>query len=64
MDGREMLLQEFRRLVADVEIDEIQAALFHFGVNCACHHVAWREFCAFVIQRHEACACRSTGFDR
>jgi hypothetical protein len=49
---------EFRRLVGDVEIDAVEAALLHFEVDRARHHVARRQFGAFVVFRHEAAAVR------
>ena len=42
------------RLVRDVEIDAIQAALFHFEVDGPGDHVARRQFGALIVRGHEA----------
>lgn len=56
VDGREVLHQEFRRLVADVEIDVIEAPFLHLEVDRARHDVAWRQFATLVMRWHEALA--------
>ena len=53
-DVREVLVQEVRAFVADVQIDAVQALLFHFKINRPRHHVARRKFGARVVLRHEA----------
>ena len=53
-DVREVLPQEFRRLVRDVEVHAIQAALLHLEVDGAGDDVARREFGARIVFRHEA----------
>ena len=53
--------REFRRLVADVEVDIIETAFFHLGVDGARHDVARRQFDARIICLHETRACRSAG---
>ena len=49
-----MLLEESFRLVRDVEIDAVQAALLHFEVDGAGDDVARRQFGALVVPGHEA----------
>ena len=64
VDGREVLLEEFGRLVADVEVDVVEAALLHLEVDGAGDHVARGQFAALVVRRHEARAGGGAGFRR
>ena len=56
MDRREMLLHELRRLVADVEVDIVEAEPLDLMVDRARHDVARRKFRALVEAGHEAFA--------
>ena len=56
VDGREMLLHEFGRLVADVEMDVIEAEPLDLMVDRAGDDVARRELGARVEIGHEAVA--------
>ena len=53
VDVGEVALQEVRALVADVELDTVEAALLHFEVDGARHDVARRELSAGIVLRHE-----------
>jgi hypothetical protein len=53
-DGREVLGEEFRRLVRHVEEDAVEAVALHFEVDGAGDDVSRREFGTFVVSRHEA----------
>ena len=54
MDGREMLPDELRRLVRDVQVDAFDAAFLHLEVDGPCHDVARRQFGARIVLRHES----------
>ncbi len=56
INGREMMPHEFRRPVADVEMDIVQPQALDFMVDGACHDVTRGEFRARVETRHEAFA--------
>ena len=51
-----MLADESLALVGDVEVDAVEAALLHLGVDGAGHDVARGELGARVVLRHEALA--------
>ena len=64
-------LQEFARLVRDVEIDTLRARALHLGIDRTRHDIAWRErparmhacrkIVAFAIAQHSAFAAHSLG---
>src|SRR5471032_1974723 len=64
VDGGEVLDQECGRLVADVEVDVVEAALLDLEVDGAGHHVARRQLGALVVFQHEAAASGGPGFRR
>src|SRR4029453_13282175 len=49
----EAFLQEFARLMCDVEIDTLRAGALHLGVDCTRHDVAWRERPAWMHPRRK-----------
>ena len=56
VDGGEVLDDEIRRLVADVQVQAVGAQAFHFMVDGAGHHVPGGQFAPFVKAMHEAFA--------
>eukprot|EP01022_Parablepharisma_sp_SALTPOND_P004214 TRINITY_DN118_c5_g1_i1.p1 TRINITY_DN118_c5_g1~~TRINITY_DN118_c5_g1_i1.p1 ORF type:complete len:1641 (+),score=478.48 TRINITY_DN118_c5_g1_i1:3715-8637(+) len=56
LDGREVLGDEGRTLVADIQVHMIQAALLHLEVDGARHDVARRQLGPIVMLGHEALA--------
>jgi hypothetical protein len=54
MDGREVILEEFRRLVRHVEEHAVEAVPLHLEVDGTGDDVARREFGAAVVVGHEA----------
>ena len=54
VDVGEMLLEEGRRLVRNVQINAVQAAFLHFEVDRPRHHVARSQLGPGVVRRHEA----------
>ena len=46
-------LDELGRLVADVEVDAVEAAALHLVVDGARHDIARRQLAARVVRRHE-----------
>src|SRR5690606_12940791 len=56
MDGREVMLHEFRRLVADVEMDIVEAEPLDFMVDGAGDDIARRKFGARIEAGHEPLA--------
>ncbi len=53
VDGREVALHEFSRLVADVQIHAVDAQALDFVVDGPRHDVARRQFAARVEILHE-----------
>jgi hypothetical protein len=53
-----VLGEKGRRLVRDVEVDTVQAALLHFEIDGPGDDVARREFGARIVPGHEAPAVR------
>ncbi|MNJ77266.1 hypothetical protein D3C77_747210 [compost metagenome] len=51
-----MAADEVGRLVADVQVDAVDAQTFHFVIYRAGHDIAWRQFLAWIEARHEAFA--------
>src|SRR5690606_12582930 len=56
VNGREVLAEPVGGLMADVEVHAVEAALFHFEVDCAGDDVTRGEFGAFIVLGHEASA--------
>ncbi|MNN18905.1 hypothetical protein D3C81_1321250 [compost metagenome] len=54
VDRREVFLQEGFGLVADVQVDAVQAALLHLEVDRARDHVARRQLGTLIVLGHEA----------
>ena len=60
VDIREMMLEEFGRLVGDVEEDAVHAVAFHLEVDGPGDDVAGGQFGARVVVGHEAGAIGQT----
>ena len=54
VDGGEVLDNEIRRLVADIQIQTVRPQALHFMVDGAGHHVPGGQFSAFIKAMHEA----------
>jgi hypothetical protein len=57
-DGRKVFLEECGRLMADVEINAVDATFLDLEVNRARDDVARRQLSALVMVRHETRAVR------
>ena len=42
--------------VGDIKEHTFITCFFHFGVDCACHNVPWRQVFPFIILVHELLA--------
>ena len=51
-----MRFEKISWFVRDIEINKIEAALFHFEVDRTGDHITWCQLGAFVVLRHEAFA--------
>jgi Holliday junction resolvasome RuvABC ATP-dependent DNA helicase subunit len=56
-----MFLEERRALVADVQIDAVQATLLHLEVDGAGDDIARSQLSTLIVRRHEA---RAVGQDQ
>ena len=40
----------------DIQIHAVKTAFFHHEVDCACHHIAWRQLFAPIMLGHKPAA--------